>query len=115
MNNLYSNSGTARRWVLQVGTALVLWLVIFGGWRERGGGWEAVLGGWLMTWAGLVLMLGAIVAGFVAVRDFFLPAAAPTAVDKSGPDIDEVSVVACLSILTVCAALVCVRLLLSTK
>lgn len=115
MNNLCSDSGTVRRWVLQVGTALVLWLVIFGGWHERGEGWGTVLGGWLMTWVGLVMMLGAVVAGFVSVRDFFLPVAVPTAADRSRPDIDEVSVVACLSILAVCTALVVVQLLVNAK
>lgn len=115
MNKLYSDSGTTRRRVLQVGTALVLWLVIFGGWHERGAGLGTVLGGWLMTWVGLVMMLGAVVAGFVSVRDFFLPAAVPTAADRPRPDLDEVSVVACLSILTVCAALVFVQLLVNAK
>lgn len=115
MNNLYSDSGTMRRWVLQVGTALALWLVIFGGWHERAAGWAVVLGGWLMTWVGLAMMLGAVIAGFVSVRDFFLPAVGTAAANRAGPDINEVSVVACLSILAVCAALVCVRLLLSAK
>lgn len=115
MNNLYSDSGTARRWVLQVGTALVLWLVIFDGWHERAAGWGTVLGGWLMTWVGLVMMLGAVIAGFVSVRDFFLPDAVPTTTDRPRPDIDEVSVVACLSILIVCAALVFVQLLVNAK
>lgn len=112
--NLYSDRGTTRRWALQVGTALVLWLAIFGGWQERAAGLETVLGGWLMTWVGLVMALGAVVASFVSVRDFFLPAVGPAA-DRPRPDLDEVSVVACLSILAVCAAWVLVQLLVNAK
>lgn len=112
--NLSSDSGTARRWVLQVGTALVLWLAIFGGWQSREVDLATVLGGWLMTWVGLVMILGAVVASFVSVRDFFLPTIGPTA-DRPRPNLDEVSVVACLSILAVCAAWVFVQLLVNAK
>lgn len=112
--NLYNDSGTTRRWVLQVGTALVLWLVIFGGWQSLESDLATVLGGWFMTWVGLVMILGAVVASFVSVRDYFLPAYGPTA-DKPRPALDEVSVVACLSILAVCAAWVFVQLLVNAK
>lgn len=112
--NLYSDSGSTRRWMLQVGTALVLWLAMFGGWQARYGELVTVLGGWLMTWVGLVMMLGAVVAGFASVRDFFLPTVGPAA-DKPRPDLDEVSVVACLSILAVCAAWVLAEPLVNAK
>lgn len=110
MNNLYSDSGTARRWVLQVGTALVLWLVIFDGWRERAAGWEAVLGGWLMTWVGLAVITGAVVAGFTGVRTFFIPPIGSPAVDRPAPELEDVTVVAYLSILAACVAVVFFRL-----
>lgn len=110
MNNLYSDSGTARRWVLQVGTALVLWLVIFDGWREKAAGWEAMFGGWLMTWVGLAVMIGAVVAGFTAVRSFFVPPSGTSSIDRPAPELEDVAVVAYLSILAVCVALVCFRL-----
>ena len=113
--NLYNDRGTARLWVLQVGTALVLWLVIFDGWRERAAGWGAVFGGWLMTWVGLMVMLGAVAAGFTAVRRFFVPPTGISSVDRPAPELEDVAVVAYLSILAVCVALVCVRLLLSAK
>ena len=113
--DLYNDKGTARRWVLQVGTALVLWLVIFDGWRERAAGWEAVFGGWLITWVGLAVMIGAVVAGFTTVRRFFVPPTGISSVDRPAPELEDVSVVAYLSILAVCVALVCVRLLLSAK
>lgn len=113
--SLYSDSGTARRWGLQVGTALVLWLVIYSGWQERETGLMAVLGGWLITWGGLVMMLVVVGAGFVSVRDFFLPTAGPTAADKSRPNLDEVSVVVCLSILAACVAWVCIQAMVSVK
>lgn len=110
--NLYSDAGIKRRWMLQVSTALVLWLAIFGGWQARRGDLLTVLGGWLMTWVALVMMLGAVVAGFSVLREFFLPSVSPTA-DKPSPDLNEVSVVACLSILAVCAAWALVQLLVA--
>lgn len=113
--NLNGGNGATRRWALQVVTALMLWLVIFGGWRERAAGWDVLLGGWLMTWAGLTVMLVAVVAGFSAVREFFVPPTGISSVDRPAPELEEVSVVAYLSILAVCVALVCVRLLLSAK
>lgn len=115
MNNLFSDRGAARRWMLQVGTALVLWLVIFDGWHERAAGWAVVLGGWLMTWVGLTVMLVAVVAGFTTVRKFFVPPTGISSVDRPAPDLEDVSVVACLSALTVCVAAACVRLLLSAE
>lgn len=108
--NLNGGSGTTRRWGLQAVTALVLWLVIFGGWRERGTGWEMVLGGWLMTWVGLAVMTGAVVAGFTSVRNFFVPPTGISSVDKPTPELEDVSVVAYLSMLAVCIAVVCFRL-----
>jgi len=111
--NLNDSNGTTRRWALQVVTALVLWLIIFDGWRERAAGWEVVLGGWLMTWVGLAVMVGAVVAGFATVRKFFVPPTGGSSVDRPAPELEDVSVVVFLSILAVCVALVSFRLVAS--
>jgi hypothetical protein len=110
--NLNEGKGKTRTMGLQMLTALALWLVIFGGWDARDDGWGMMLGGWLMAWVGLAMMLGAVVAGFTAVRGFFVPPTGFPSVDRSAPEIEDVAVVAYLSILAVCAAFICVRLLL---